>query len=443
MHDAIINSLKNKTLTYLSVSSSLVKAILIASAILSHVSGQDNQETLILAKGEQLELTFETIKQYSIGNKDILSSKTTSNGKSLFIKGKSIGYTDLLVWSKNRKKQYQVYVISKKNHLEHAKILEVFKPPHWVVGFEGTSIALKGELKTTNQWLVLQELQHKKITMTLQDVSIDKYLKRELIGSTYKKISSLGIRNFRCEIQELPLMDCIGQNHLSSLEQKILKNKYPYIRWSKFNQLAAPRNIRAKIKLLSFDFEQGEDWQKGFGYLQGQLHQIFDGAFWSMIKFNSVNFKKYWNKVQVLAEPEFTLLPDTKANFSVGSEIPYWSRNNGQEQQQIAWKFAGLKVEITLQTAQDLEKIKVIYHTSLTSPLGEQIQGHDQQAELLVRKNENSILFDINYQSLTNNEQGIPFWKKIPILYHLFADERGHQNQKKITAIINLSEIDS
>lgn len=438
-----MNSLKNKTLTYLSVRDSLVKAIFIFGLNNVHaINLQDDQETLILAKGEQLELAFDQIKQFSIGNKEILSSKNAQQGKSLFIKGKSIGYTDLIVWTKQKKIQYQVYVISKKNHLEHAKILEVFRPPQWQVTFEGNGIALKGELNALNQWQVLQELKLQKINLSLQDVSLEKFLKRDIIRDTYQKISDLGVSDFRCDIKEIPELECIGKNNLNAADLKILLSKIPYLKWSKFKQLTAPRNIRAKIKLLSFDLSQGEDWQKGFGFLQGQLQQIFEGAFWSMIKLNSVHFQKYWNKVQVLAEPEFSLLPDSVASFSVGSEIPYWSKSPDLAQQQIAWKFAGLKVDLKIITATNLDQVKVEYHTSLTTPVGEQIQGHDQKAELLIRKSENTILFDINYQSISNAEQSMPFWKKIPILYDLFADKAGHQSQKKITAIINLSDID-
>lgn len=400
-----------------------------------------DQETLILAKGEQIELNFQKIAQFSVGNREVLSTKIMGRDKILFIKGKSLGYTDLLVWDTKIKKHYQVYVISKKSHLEHAKLIEVFQPPHWQISFEGNSIAVKGEIINMNQWQVLNDLSQSKKNVIFQDISLEKTLKRELLKKIYSMLRKTGIENFRCDIEEIPYIDCHSENILLETQIKYLKKKATYMRWNRLKQFATPRNVRAKIKLLSFDLEEGEDWQKGLGFLKGQLHQIFEGSFWNMIKFNAVHFKKYWNKAQVLAEPEFTLSPDSAANFSVGSEIPYWNRNQDlSTQQNLEWKFAGLKVEIKISSSFDPNQLKVEYQTSLTSPMGEQIQGHQQKAELIINKNENTILFDINYQSLSNSEQGIPFWKKIPILYKLFADDFGHQSQKKITAVINLND---
>lgn len=444
VHDAILNSLKIKTLTYVSVSSFIVKAILLIIVLNSNSYGENQsnspKETLILAKGEQLELSFPKISQYSIGNKEVLSSKIRQKNSIIYIKGKSMGFTDLIVWSEKQKFHYQVFVISKKNHLEHAKILEVFKRPEWKVSLEGNAIALKGEINSHNQWFVLQELAQKNTKLILQDVSIDRFLKRDLLTSSYRKLSQLGINQFRCDILELPHIDCFGQQLLSANDIKKINAESPLIRWKKTQELAPSRNVRSKLKILSFDLEQGENWQKGLGYLQGQLHQVFEGAFWSMVKLNSVQFRKYWNQVHIVAEPEFILSPNSLANFTIGSEIPFWSKNSQQETQQLEWKFAGLKVQIQISDTNDANKVKVKYQTALTSPIGEQIQGHQQEAELLVDKNQNTILFDISYQSQNSAEQGIPFWKKIPILYKLFADDLGHKNQKKITAIINLSE---
>ncbi len=446
VHDAINYSSKIKTVTYLSGRYLVVKAILWIflqnTVSLAQVSTKSGYETLILAKGEQIELNFPKILQYSVGNKEVLGTKLDRSNKTLYIKGKSMGFTDLILWTSSKRFTYQVFVISKKNHLEHARILEVFKSPEWKVTLEGNAIALKGEITSQNQWMVLQDLAVNKSKLVLQDVSIDRFLKRELLTKSYKKLGSLGLSNFRCEIQELPHIDCSGQHNISNQDLKTINNSFPTVRWKRIHELSPSKNIRAKLKILSFDLEQGENWQKGLGFLQGQLHQVFEGSFWSMIKTNAVQFRKYWNKVQIVAEPEFILIPNTKAHFTIGSEIPFWSRNSQNENMQLEWKFAGLKVQIHLLETKNPKTIRIQYHTALTSPVGEQIHGHEQEAELHINDNQNTILFDISYQSQNHSQQGIPFWKKIPILYQLFADDFGHANQKKITAVINLTQED-
>ena len=249
----------------------------------------------------------------------------------------------------------------------------------------------------------------------------------------------MGLPYFRCEIKEFPHIDCSGLQDLTDREIQKINMFPPIIRWKKFHELSPVGNIRAKIKILSFDLEQGENWQKGLGFLQSQLHQVFEGSFWSMIKSNALQFRKYWNKVQIVAEPEFVATPHSKANFTIGSEIPFWSRNSSNDQLQLEWKFAGLKVQIELFETKNPHISRIKYQTALTSPIGEEIQGHQQEAELHIHDNQNTILFDISYQSQNHSQQGIPFWKKIPVLYQLFADDLTHSNQKKITAIINLS----
>jgi Flp pilus assembly secretin CpaC len=58
---------------------------------------------IILSKGEQKELSFPGLKNFSVGNAEIISYKFMPKSGKLLVKGKSVGFTDLIVWTEKGK----------------------------------------------------------------------------------------------------------------------------------------------------------------------------------------------------------------------------------------------------------------------------------------------------------------------------------------------------
>src|SRR5690606_32260062 len=74
---------------------------------------QNHQTDIIVAKGEQKELSFTHLKKLSVGNSDVISHKLIKN--KLLIKGKKIGFSDLIVWE-NSPIKFNIYVLSKQKY---------------------------------------------------------------------------------------------------------------------------------------------------------------------------------------------------------------------------------------------------------------------------------------------------------------------------------------
>lgn len=443
VHDAITNSDKiKKTVLFLPDATHNVKAILYLICLftmkVSVSKASIKEETLILAKGEQMELALKGLKKFSVGNKEVLTTKLDQQGSVLFLKGKSMGFTDLILWEGRKKRHFLVYVISKKHHLEQAKLLEIFEPPQWQVKFEGDDLALNGELLFEHEWKILQRLMTQNYHLRLEGVSLHPSIRRKLITKTYQKLNNLGLEKFQCNILEIPFVNCLMPRTLSQPELALLKDQLPFHRFEAKYILKKPKNVRVKLKILSFDIQEGQHWQKGLDHIKGNLDQLVHGSFQDMVRNNPILFSELANHAHILTEPEFILLPPNTAQFSVGSEIPYTQKD--KDDSVTAWKFAGLSLNLKIEKSAEPNIFSVTYSTELTSPQDQNIQGHKQSANMLIKNNSNVALFDLTFQSLTLSNSGIPFWGKIPLLKNLFASEFNIKSQKKILALLFIGE---
>lgn len=443
VHDAITHSDKiKKAVLYLPDTARYVKAIFRVLTLLflwCDVSlSKNNEETLILAKGEQIEIKVNGLTKFSIGNKEILSTKIESRNKSIFLKGKTMGFTDLILWETKNTRHFLVYVISKKHHLDQAKISEIFPPPRWNVSFEGDDLSLRGQILFTNEWNIIQKLILQGYRLRIDDVTLHHSIRRRILKNTYSKLKNMGLENYQCYISEIPYVDCILKRSLNTQELTALREQLQFHRFISKNTLESPKNIRAKLKIIAFDIQEGQSWDKGFDYIKGNLHQLIHGSFYQMIKNNPVLFKSLWNHAQILSEPEFSILPPSEAQFSAGSEIPY--THNNESESVTSWKFAGLLVSIKIEKSTKPNEYTVTYSTELTSPQDQIIQGHKQSAKMLIGNNSNVLLFDISFQAISALDTGLPFWNKFPILKDIFGSKENVRTRKKIMALMHLEQ---
>jgi len=397
-------------------------------------------ETIILAKGEQRELPLAQLKKYSLGNKEILSTKFIAQSKTFFLKGKSIGITDLIIWDNKMKKKFIVYVVSKKEQLEHAQWIELFKNSHIEAEFQANFLHLKGIISTKEEWNIITKLIHRDKAPTILKMKIQPKLKKSLLTEVYLLLEKKGLSEFSCNIIEIPFVDCfINEQDFNAEFVKQMDEQNYLWRWNKRKISSFNKNFQIKLKIFSLESQKNEVWQMGIEKIIGSLKEFFNLGPWELMKRNQTIFKNNHIHFNVLAEPHFNMNSETKAEFQVGSEIPYLNPTS-ESRNETKWKFAGLKISLSLN--QRGKDYFMHYQTELTRP-GENssdIQGSQQSATVVINPKREMILFEIGLQAMTSNTENLPFWEKIPLLKKLFSSQLKGQSYKKIVGLIQMSE---
>ena len=93
---------------------------------------------MILAKGEQKEISLEGLKNFSVGNQEVISYKWMPKLGKLLVKGKKVGFTDLVVWSKNGKENFSIYVLSKQKFLKTFQLADALKNLNLAIDIKGS-----------------------------------------------------------------------------------------------------------------------------------------------------------------------------------------------------------------------------------------------------------------------------------------------------------------
>ena len=102
----------------------------------------------VLETGQQWEIDASNMRLFSAGSKEVLSTKYLKTKKKILIKAKKLGFSDLMIHLKNGKKiSYQIYVISKRNHLSLAQLIELGRQFNLKTDVFGEYVTLTGILK--------------------------------------------------------------------------------------------------------------------------------------------------------------------------------------------------------------------------------------------------------------------------------------------------------
>jgi len=158
----------------------------------------------VLAKGEQ-KVISRSIEKFSLGNKEVLSGLL--DNKVLFLKGKSIGFSDVKYFEKGQWKNFFCYVVTKKEATRYMFLKNRLK----LYNIQETypKMSIKGEISKIEDYFFLKEneqLFHIKVSLAK---NLKNHILKNIIESTWKKGS------FDCSFKE-HVLHCQAPFQLSS-----------------------------------------------------------------------------------------------------------------------------------------------------------------------------------------------------------------------------------
>ncbi len=430
-------TLKLSVLKLLKITRSLlfVKVFL----LLPHASfAQVSPSDVILAKGEQRELSFSGLKNFSVGNPEVIAYKFNPKLGKLLVKGKRVGFTDLIVWTKNGKEVLSLYVLSKQKFLKTFQLADALKNMNLKIDIKGPVMTASGSLSDFSDYLYLQKIKNQYQDQVFFKITLTQELRNHIIGQIYKKLYANGFSSVTCQIDWLDIL-CFYEGNENKALLKQLADFYR-VNFIEQDSKLRHKNYVLKLKLIQLERMDGREIHMGLDKLQAKLSDIFDFGIRKLIDENMVFLTQSRMDLSSLAEPEMVVNLQTPQLIEIGSQIPY--QNIAQQGATVIapidWRFAGLKIKTKI--TESFGKLLLDYETEFSRPVGQAISGSKETSSALLEVGVPMKIFQIGFQTNSKSRQGIPFISEIPILKHLFESKSDQKTYKQIYGYVVLEE---
>lgn len=430
-------TLKLSVLKLLKITRSLlfVKVFL----LLPHASfAQVSPSDVILAKGEQRELSFSGLKNFSVGNPEVIAYKFNPKLGKLLVKGKRVGFTDLIVWTKKGKEVLSLYVLSKQKFLKTFQLADALKNMNLKIDIKGPVMTASGSLSDFSDYLYLQKIKNQYQNQVFFKITLTQELRNHIIGQIYKKLYANGFSSVTCQIDWLDIL-CFYEGNENKALLKQLADFYR-VNFIEQDSKLRHKNYVLKLKLIQLERMDGREIHMGLDKLQAKLSDIFDFGIRKLIDENMVFLTQSRMDLSSLAEPEMVVNLQTPQLIEIGSQIPY--QNIAQQGATVIapidWRFAGLKIKTKI--TESFGKLLLDYETEFSRPVGQAISGSKETSSALLEVGVPMKIFQIGFQTNSKSRQGIPLISEIPILKHLFESKSDQKTYKQIYGYVVLEE---
>lgn len=403
-------------------------------------------QTILLSIGEMREVALPTSASFSVGNSDTISHKYMPSKQLLLVKGKKLGFSEILIWSKGeRKKQsLKVHVIERRKHLEALKTLGAFESLGLETHVIGDFIKISGELKSLSAYQQFHQFRQNAGQGLLLTGTVARSVMLELIGMTYQTFHRYGLREFRCYLQNFdficrtPTISLIPKGVLEQMQAQT------FVKIIETERAQKNQNFALKMKLLQLERLSGEELHFGLDRLSANLGEVFDLGVGAIAKRNQFLLNNQDIDLSTLAEPSGLIRLGHPAEFRIGAEVPYQAEVNletGASSKQ--WKFVGLKIKITLQ--READQYVVYYETEFSTPGGaeDEFSGNSESSTAVIPLGQPIELFQIGMKTVGSQQSSMPLLSKVPLLGRLFQSKSESSTHKKITGLILLESHES
>ena len=418
----------------------LARSLLFVKVLLglpTAANAQNHQTDIILAKGEQKELNFPQLKKLSVGNSSVISHKLIKN--KLLIKGKKIGFSDLIIWGEAPVK-YNIYVLSKQKYLKTIQLADALRNLSLQIDIKGPMITAQGEVSDFGDYLYLHKIKKQFKDQVFFKVKLSPSLRNLIIGHIYKKLYQNGFSKVSCNNEWLDV-NCFYEG---SHNKKIIKQLISSHAVDLFEQDSnlAQKNYQLKMKIVQVESLDGKEIRLGLDKLSASVSDIFEYGLRRLIDDNFILLTESKINLSTLAEPEMIVNLNHPQLIEIGSQIPF-QNITPQHSSVIApidWKFAGLRIMTNVSASYG--KLLLKYSSEFSRPVGSGISGSKEESSVILTPGESVKIFQIGFKTTSLGKDKIPYLSEIPILKHLFTSTSSSETYKHIYGFIQLEEIE-
>jgi len=422
---------------FLSFRGHIVKVFLVACALFGTATEAkvSKPREFFLAKGEQIELNIDDLASFSMGNKEVLGSRYYAAKRKLLVKGKSLGFSDLVVWdNKGSKTDYHFYVVSKREQLTNFQLANDFKSLGLEVKAMAYELLVRGEL-TTMEDLRLYNLYMKNNGAKLINmVSLSEELAKELIAGVYLTLGPKATKLICAPVKTN--IECLYEG--LSPDSAVVRRAE-----AKYSAIFIPhshnfKNSNFKVELKVVRTDKGSLQKIGLGLetFSSKVGNILNSGKEALIENNVLNLSREDLKGRIVTSPALLTSIDSPGEIQLGAEIPVVNQNQ-YGAQSTTWKFAGLKLLTKLSLKESSLAIGI--ESELTHPTQGLIRGSKSKAVFFPKLGEYALAFQVKYRIDSEGKKGVPGLSDVPLLGALFSSYANNKTEQWLVGYVKVT----
>lgn len=427
----------------LSLNKHSVKAVLLSlsTPFLCSATQSVTPKDITLSVGEHYELHLPQMMSFTLSSGDSLSHKEKTSQKSLLLKARQPGKTQIMVWNKDGNiAVYRIYVLDDEREIKLQQIKKKLSVEGIKVNVSPPFIELEGGVKMLKHYLYLKRIIQKHSDLIDNKLKVSKTLSDQIFTRVYQRFFGEYVDHISCQVRGFDLV-CQHKNDknispdlIQDLSQKL------GVTFQQLENMEKMQNYKLRLKLVQMEQMDGQQVNLGLSQLNTRLSDLFQAGIRSVIENNELVLKENNIQLSSLAEPEAIVQSGQSISLEIGSDIPY-TITTLQGAAQTQWKFAGLKVDVEIERRGHALEVK--YETSFTRPSsGQSISGNKESSTLMIPLGTPVGIFQISFQTLGQQAQSIPLLGDIPILGKIFSSSGNQSNYKNITGVIQIEKHD-
>ena len=410
----------------------VVKGISPTNALSSEIVTWGGSEEIFLARGEQTELTLPGLKSFSIGNKQVLTHKHNTKAETLIIKGKAIGFSDLVLWkASGEKSTFRFYVTSKRDQLKKMESLQALKKTSLDISVNGELIIAEGEIRTLKEYFIIKNLQERNSKDMTLNVGLSKELRNHLYKLVYENFLKEGVEFISCSTVEANIT-CQFKSTFPPASIELFTNKYS-IKFNSYETLKTLSNYTLKFQFVTLEGSNSNDISSGLDKIKSGFAQTKNNN-QLILETGDIFIQEDDFSSRFVSSQTLKAIIGEKFDLRIGTEIPF--KTEVDDQIITEWKFSGLQLKGLLKLKE--ENILLSYDSELSSPTENGISGPRGKSTVNLSSFEPQIIFTLDIDSQSTNTQGIPIFNEIPVLRSLFQTENGITAHKMVVCILKV-----
>lgn len=401
-----------------------------------------------LSLGEQTEIPVASGVRYSVGNPQVLSVKTTqlAEGKvHLLVRGKSQGYSDLLILGPNGSEKKVFRVVNKKQGTALKDLqFSLSQVPGLVLMPHGDKWVAEGKVHSLKDFNLLQTYIANSNGKVVDRSQLDPFVRFGAEEQLRKMLGSAGLSHLEVKgvSSQIWLEGAVGSKEEKEVAESLAKEVFASAKSSVRVAFEAREILRFKVQILEMvkteNSNQGFEWGNSIPGIV-QLHQkILKGQFSLEATLQLLEQK---GLVKVLSKPEISLNAEGTAELKVGGEIPIVLKS--AHFANVQWKPYGLSLRLeTPGVANNLARTNVTVEIS-TLDHANAIDGlpatklNHMQTVVDLSLGKTIFLSGLMQNSTGENIQSLPLLGDIPVLGALFRSKNYQQQKSELVMAIS------
>lgn len=422
---------------FLSPGAHIVKVFLVACVVILGQNAAKASKTreFFLAKGEQIELELKELASFSMGNKEVLSSKYYAAKQKLLVKGKSLGFSDLVVWNKKGDKiDFHFYVVSKREQLTNFQLANDFKALGLEVKAMAYELLVSGKLESIEDLRLFNLYMEKNGTKLINMAELSDSLARELIAGIYLSLGPKAQKLICSPVRTK--IECLYEGiSLESASVRSAQTKYSAV-FVPFSKSYKTANFKVELKVVRTDKGSLEKMGLGLETFGSKVGGLLNSGERALVENNTINFSKEDLNGKIVTSPALLTSIGSPGEIQLGAEIPVVNQNQ-YGAQSTSWKFAGLKLLTELAIKND--DLAISIQSELTHPTQGLIRGSKSRSHFFPKLGKYTQAFQVRYQLNSEGEKGVPGLSDVPILGALFSSYSSSKTEQWLVGYVKVT----